>query len=122
MSRKFRRYNKPSQTSREFSIHALGEDTFKACDNASIFSGGGNETPRELNVRLLGGTGLVENKSAKVWLHGVSFDLYDKATHELPNGHIERSGLHTAVGLALIVTIRQIAERRIEKNYNHVIP
>ena len=99
----------------------MGEDTFKACDNASIFSGGGNETPRELNVRLLGGTGSLENKSAKVWLDGVSFDLYDKATHESPNGRIKRSGLPTAVGVDLIFTIRRIAERRIEKIYNHVI-
>ena len=122
MSRKLCRYNESNQTSREFFICALGDDTFKACDDAFIFSGGGNETSRQLNIRLLGGTGSWENKSAKVWLDGVSFDLYDKATHESPNGPIERSGLPTAVEPALIFTIRRIAERRIEKIFNQAIP
>ena len=34
-------------------IHALGEDTFRACANASMFSSYSNETPRELDVRYL---------------------------------------------------------------------
>ena len=44
-------------------IRALGEETFRACANASMFSGAGNKTPRELNVRHLGGAGRLENKS-----------------------------------------------------------